>query len=100
MTDTPRSDFIAAAWNDAYQRAQPPSTAYSKAQAAGFRAAIEWDTKHGNDGQFACVARAPGGSTMIVEVFATEAEAADKCRKMFERNPNWQFSSEKVVDEA
>lgn len=41
--DSDRADYIAAAWNSAYERAYPPDTAYDKAEAAGKAAALAWD---------------------------------------------------------
>jgi len=93
-----REDYIAAAWNAAYESAHPPHTAFDKAQAAGKIAADEWDKRH--TAQFACVARAPMGSMMVVEVFATEAEADEKCRKMREKNPKWEFATDPVAKET
>lgn len=45
-TEDDRSDYIARAWNEAYERAYPPGTSYDKAEQAGRAAAIEWDRLH------------------------------------------------------
>ena len=56
MTNTPpsldeaekeaREEFIAQAWNAAYQRAYPPERSYEEAEKAGRAAAKEWDERH------------------------------------------------------
>lgn len=43
--DEQRAEFIAQAWNLAYQRANPPSNAYDDAERAGREAAKKWDAE-------------------------------------------------------
>ena len=41
--DEARAEFIAQAWNAAYEKAFPPSRAYDDAERAGRKAAADWD---------------------------------------------------------
>jgi hypothetical protein len=46
-----RAEFIAQAWNHAYERAHPPGNAYDDAERAGRAAAKRWDAEHGLSGK-------------------------------------------------
>ncbi len=48
--------------------------------------------------QYAVVAIAPGGTTMVASVHATEAEADAEVERQIERRPQWSFAVELVTE--